>query len=199
MTQSALIIFQKNETLGKVKTRLAASVGDQKALEIYQLLIEYTHAQVKALDVDCFIFYSDFIPEDKKKSDQFSFRVQSGKDLGDRMKNAFESIFSEGYEKVAIIGTDCADLTQSHLKKAFDSLDKFDAVIGPALDGGYYLFGMKKLIPKIFNDITWSSEQVFEQTVQKLNSHNLTLALLEPLNDIDQLEDWEKVKHNFKI
>jgi len=199
MKKTALIIFQKNEILGKVKTRLAASVGEESALKIYRTLFQHTHSILKEIVVDQFIFYSDFIPEKEiEKTGVVHERIQTGKDLGDRMLNAFESVFSEGYDSVIIIGTDCADLRPDHIQEAFRQLDQNDAVLGPALDGGYYLLGLKKLIPEIFEEIDWSTDQVLNQTQTKLKKLNYKVRTIETLSDIDHIEDWEKVKKRFE-
>jgi len=196
MSKSVLIIFQKNEILGKVKTRLAASIGNEKALEVYQLLVQHTYSILNQMEAKILVFYSDYIPDTKANFD-FDYRVQFGSDLGERMKNAFATVFNEGYDQAAIIGTDCAEVTADHLRQAFSRLKQFDTVIGPALDGGYYLLGMNSLIPELFSDISWSSDQVLQETILKLKLLNRSVTLLESLSDIDQIEDWEKL--NWKL
>ncbi len=198
MSKTALIIFQKNEILGRVKTRLATSVGDENALKIYKILINHTHSVSKEIETDRFVFYSDFIPEKGFASQRFfKERLQKGKDLGERMRNAFETVFSEGYNHVIIIGTDCVDLMPNHIQKAFSKLDQNDAVLGPAYDGGYYLLGLKKLIPEIFEEIDWSTDQVLNQTLTKLQELNYSIGIIDTLSDIDNIADWEKVKGRF--
>ncbi|MDG1277213.1 MAG: TIGR04282 family arsenosugar biosynthesis glycosyltransferase [Algoriphagus sp.] len=198
MNKNALIIFQKNEIPGKVKTRLAASIGDESALKIYRILIQHTHSILKEIVADQFIFYSDFIPEIRIESGRIVHeRIQTGKDLGERMRNAFETVFSEGYDHVVIIGTDCVDLKPAHIQKAFKKLSQNDAVLGPALDGGYYLLGLKKLIPEIFEEIDWSTNQVLNQTKSKLQELNFSIGIIDTLSDIDNIADWEKVKGRF--
>jgi len=192
MGKSVLIVFQKNEILGKVKTRLAASIGNEKALEVYQLLIQHTYSILHQTDVKCMVFYSDYIPETKSNLD-FDYRLQIGIDLGERMKNAFATVFNEGYDQAVIIGTDCAELNLDHLRQAFLKLKQYDTVIGPALDGGYYLLGMNSLIPELFSNISWSSGQVLQQSISKLKLLNRSVTLLESLSDIDRIEDLEKL------
>jgi hypothetical protein len=192
MSKSVLIVFQKNEILGKVKTRLAASIGNEKALEVYQLLIQHTYSILHQTDVKCMVFYSDYIPETKSNLD-FDYRLQFGSDLGERMKNAFATVFIEGFDQAVIIGTDCAELNLDHLKQAFLKLKQYDTVIGPALDGGYYLLGMNSLIPELFSNISWSSDQVLQQSISKLKLLNRSVTLLESLSDIDRIEDLEKL------
>lgn len=200
MNKAALIIFQKNAILGKVKTRLAVSIGDEKALEVYEWLTAYTHEQVKGLNVDKFLFYSDFIPECPEGSIYgYQHEVQSGEDLGDRMRNAFAHLFAKGYKSVAIIGTDCPYLTSNDLNKAFLNLSQSDLVFGPAQDGGYYLMGMSSFYPEIFNTIPWSTSKVLETTLDRADKLNLDYEFLKIRSDIDTIEDWKTFKSTNKI
>lgn len=200
MNRAALIIFQKNAILGKVKTRLGASLGDQKALEIYNLLTSYTHDQVKSLMVDKFLFYSDFIPEHPKGDFLgYQFEIQSGNTLGDRMSNAFAFLFAKGYQNVVIIGTDCPYLKSEDLQRAFLNLSQADIVVGPAKDGGYYLIGMSKFYPELFKDIPWSTSEVLDKTLERANALNLDYEFLKVLSDIDTLQDWENFTNGTKI
>lgn len=192
MSRAALIIFQKNAILGKVKTRLAASIGDERALEIYDWLTDYTHRISKEVQVDKFIFYSDFIPEfTDQLPEEFNLEVQSGDSLGERMKNAFNQLGSRGYTSIVIIGTDCPDLQTSDLNTAFLTLSQADLVIGPAQDGGYYLLGMSRFFPELFDEMPWSTHKVLELTLNKADSLNLDYEFLNILSDIDTIKDWE--------
>lgn len=199
MNSAALLIFQKNAVLGKVKTRLGASIGDQKALEIYRWLTDYTHQQVKGLKVDKFLFYSDFIPTQPDHDlDGYHFEVQSGENLGERMSNAFAFLFAKGYKSVVIIGTDCPYLKTEDLNKAFMHLSNTDLIIGPAKDGGYYLIGMRQFFPEIFKNITWSTARVLEQTLNQADSFGIDYEFLKILSDIDTLEDWQQFQSSTK-
>ena len=191
--KKALLIFAKNPVDGKVKTRLAATIGKEQTLFIYQKLIDHTIAVTKELSVDKIVFYSDFIDKkDNWNNALFQKKLQSGNDLGERMKNAFKSSFTAGYEKVVIIGTDCYDLTETIINKAFESLNENDVVIGPAEDGGYYLLGIKKFLPQFFENIEWSTDKVFDQTIAVCNTLGLSTFLLQELNDIDDEDDLKK-------
>ena len=150
MTKKLLIIFVKNAVKGKVKTRLAATIGDEKALEIYQILVQHTFDITIALPVNKAVFYSDFLQEDIWSPAFYENFVQSGTDLGERMYQAFQQGFATGYEQVCIIGSDCYELTEQIIQQAFEKLELTDVVIGPAEDGGYYLLGMKGLHETIF-------------------------------------------------
>lgn len=147
--KNVLIIFTKNPLYGKVKTRLAATVGNDKALEAYKTLTNHTHAITYYLNCSKIVFYTDEIVEDGIWKD-YQKQLQHGTDLGERMMNAFEYVFQNEYLKAVIIGCDCPELTEQIIKKAFEHLDKYDVVIGPAADGGYYLLGMKKLYESYF-------------------------------------------------
>lgn len=189
-----LIIFAKNPVLGKVKTRLAATVGDEKALSVYRELLQHTCDVSAQVDANKLVFYSDFI-NNKDLWDQPNYikKLQKEGDLGTRMSDAFENTLKEN-TKVIIIGTDCKELTPDILSQAFNTLNYVDVVIGPAFDGGYYLIGMKTMEESLFQGIDWSTSSVLEQTVNKLNRQKLSYVLLKTLSDIDTEEDLKKSK-----
>jgi hypothetical protein len=198
MKKAALIILQKNEELGKVKTRLAVTVGEEKALEIYRILISYTYQVIQDLPLTTYIFFSNFIPNSVADiPSNFVLRLQEGENLGERMSNAFQLLFKSGYQRILILGTDCAQLESRHITDAIQKLDEKDVVIGPAEDGGYYLLGMKKSTTSLFEGIEWSTSQVFSQTIEKLTRAELSYGIIETLSDVDVEEDWEKVKMKF--
>jgi len=190
--KNALIIFIKNPELGKVKTRLAKTVGKEKALAIYIALMEHTRKIAEALPVERYLFYSQEINKnDNWHPGKFKKALQVEADLGAKMATAFHTVFKEN-EKVVIIGSDCASLTPEIVQAAFDKLDKNPFVIGPAMDGGYYLLGMNQFSPEVFRDIEWSTDAVFPTTVQRIERMNQTYSLLPVLSDIDYEEDWVK-------
>ncbi|WP_373496849.1 TIGR04282 family arsenosugar biosynthesis glycosyltransferase [Aquiflexum sp.] len=192
-SENAIIIFQKNLVLGKVKTRLAASVGNQQALEIYRDLVAFTYRQaIEVKNADIWVFFSDAFEEiEESFQDHITAKmVQEGADLGERMQNAFATIFGMGYSKAFLIGTDCPEISPKILETALDSLKKHEVVIGSALDGGYYLIGMKKVHPQLFWQMPWSTVKVLPTTLQKINNDNLSHYLLPTLSDIDTEEDW---------
>ncbi len=192
---NTLIIFIKNPKLGKVKTRLAATVGDEKALSIYKQLLHFTQKLALSLKVNRALFYSDeLISEDDWSNDAFQKNVQEGNNLGERMKNAFQEVLQTN-KKAVIIGSDCAELTSEILQNAFEALEKNDFVIGPAKDGGYYLIGMNYFEPSIFKNIEWSTDEVLPKTLEKINSLGKNVFLLPALSDTDNEEDWKNIKH----
>ncbi len=189
--QPVLLIFIKNPEPGKVKTRLAKSVGDAKALQIYQSLLRHTRQTALAVDARRHLAYSNFIDTaDKWSPTHFQKSVQQGDDLGARMLHGFTEAFQTG-GPVVIIGSDCPGLEPPLLNQAFALLEKRDFVIGPALDGGYYLLGMRHLHPFVFTDMVWSTDQVRQTTIDRIESRQLTYSLLPALSDVDHLEDWE--------
>ena len=198
--KTGLIIFQKNAIPGQVKTRISASVGDDHALEIYEWLTSYTHQITREIKVDKYLFYSDFVPREAEELNYgYQVEVQTGSNLGDRMRNAFRSLFENGYSSVVIIGTDCADLKISDLNDAYMGLSHSDLVIGPAQDGGYYLLGMSRFLPEIFDDIPWSTSRVLELTLDTANKAGLDYEFLEIRSDIDTFEDWQNYTFRKKI
>lgn len=191
MENSLLIIFAKNPVLGKVKTRLAKTIGDEEALKIYNLLLRHTQALCDQLDLTKYVFYTDYIPENDiwSNGDAYKKHIQEGDELGSRMYNAFRKGFAEGYKSIAIIGTDCPELRAAHIELAFDHLKTSDTVIGPAKDGGYYLLGMNALHKELFFNKSWSTSSVFDDTVDDLKNLKISYELLPTLSDVDTEED----------
>lgn len=186
-----LLIFIRNPELGKVKTRLARTLGDDEALRIYQILLEKTRAAALGCEAERWLMYSHFLDEnDDWSSDFFQKKVQSEGDLGQRMEAAFQQALDAGAEKVVIIGSDCPTLTGPILDQAFAALDAHDWVIGPVPDGGYYLLGMRSLLPTLFRDMAWSTEAVRATTLARIAAAGKTVAELPMLTDVDTEEDW---------
>jgi len=186
----ALIIFLKYPELGRSKTRLAKDIGNENALKVYIELLEHTQLISKELKFDKYLFYDKVTANKMPWGDdiyQTAYQIES--DLGGRMQNAFEQLFSKEYERVVIIGSDCYELTQEVIEQAFELLKTSDAVIGPAKDGGYYLLGLRKMIPQLFSDVAWSTDEVFSATVKTLENLNLTYSTTPILSDIDTIED----------
>ena len=197
-TDSNLLIFVKNPVLGRVKTRIAADTGNEKALSIYRELLKLTRNTASQVRANRFLFYSDFIDNTDDWPDiEFQKRLQSGKDLGERMKNAFAELQKNG-NKCVIIGSDCAELDSELVHQAFELLNTYDAVLGPTADGGYYLLGLRKPLPAVFEDINWSTEKVLDQSIRKIEAQGMTYALLPRLRDIDHEYDWIAWQENNK-
>ena len=190
MSKNLLLIFTRNPELGKAKTRLAKTVGDETALEIYKFLLNKTNQVTKDLSCNKAVYYSVKV----RKNDIWDATIyqkhqQNGDDLGAKMQNAFKNSFDAGYEKVMIIGSDLYDLTPKIIEDAFLKLNSYDVVIGPAEDGGYYLLGMNLLQPHIFQNKDWGTSSVRKETLANLKDKKV--HLLTTLNDVDVFEDIE--------
>ncbi len=190
MKTDLLIIFYRNPELGKVKSRLAATVGEERALAIYLKLASFTRAVTSVINCDRVVYYSEFIDrEDNWPNDDYFKHLQNGDDLGSKMMHAFETAFSQGYKHVCIIGTDCLELTSDILKEAFEVLKSKDVVIGPAYDGGYYLLGMNRLITTVFTNKNWSTNTVYSDTIDDLKHYRFSYGILPTLSDVDNESD----------
>jgi len=188
-----LIIFYRNPELGKVKTRLAATLGDAGALAIYLKLVNHTKEITSSLPVDRVVYYTNFIDkEDNWPNEKFDKQLQVGETLGDRMRNAVQEGFRNGYESVCIIGTDCLEMTEEIIGDAFELLNKSEVVIGPAKDGGYYLLGAASFHQEFFQNKVWSSDSVFKDTLEDCKKLQLAFELLPILSDVDEAKDLPK-------
>jgi rSAM/selenodomain-associated transferase 1 len=189
-----LLIFVKYPEPGKVKTRLATSIGLENAAILYRNMAEdIVYDLSKLTDYAKIIFFDP--PERINdvvrwlKFDGLSFIAQDGNSLGEKMSNAFSHAFSLGADKAVVIGTDCPQITKQTIVKAFEKLETSEAVIGPSHDGGYYLLGLRRLIPELFYDIDWSTNLVFNQTMKRLRHNGIKFDCLEVLRDVDTVED----------
>lgn len=189
--RQSLIIFVRSPKLGKVKTRLAKEVGDKEALSIYIRLLRHTREVAEGVNATRHLFYSDEVIEDEWSTDYFQKVLQAKGDLGDKMHHAMGTAL-ETSSKAIIIGSDCAQLSSSLIESAYEALDQNDVVIGPTFDGGYYLLGVKKVHKELFEDMTWSVESVFDETVRRIELKGLSYSILDKLSDIDYKEDWDK-------
>lgn len=192
-SKSLLLIFTRNPELGKCKTRLAATIGDQKALNIYNFLLRHTVAVTKGVKAVKQVWYSEEIWEnDIWDARVFIKKLQQGSDLGARMALAFKEGFAAGFERIIIIGSDMYDLTTTDIDQAFTALATEEVVIGPAQDGGYYLLGMTRFTNAIFQQKAWGTDTVLKDTLADLHPKNV--HQLETRNDIDLYEDIKDIK-----
>jgi rSAM/selenodomain-associated transferase 1 len=190
MTKELLLIFVKHPIPGQVKTRLAATMGNEGAVAIYQQLLAYSCEISKEITADKAVFYGNQIPEtDLWKKAGYQRFLQEGEDLGARMLQAFVWGFDQGYERILIMGSDCPHLDAAHLEQAFLQLQTHDAVLGPAKDGGYYALGLRKLFPDLFLQKEWSTQSVFTSTLNDLMRSEKSFYLLPTLSDVDHEED----------
>ena len=187
-SENLLIVFAKNIVLGKVKTRLAKTIGDNEAFNVYVHLVKITEREsLKMENCDVHIYFSDVVLKALWPGNQKY--VQVGNGLGERMKNAFDSSFKLGYKRVIGIGSDLPDLNADVMNRGLKSLQSNDTVFGPSEDGGYYLIGMNQMISEIFIDKAWSTETLLNETKLELDALGYSCELLEELNDVDTIED----------
>ena len=187
MNKSLVIVFVKNIKLGTVKTRLAKTIGDFGAFEVYTELVKITEKATQKLDIDKRIYFSNAIVDDQWKGEFKA--VQHGADLGERMLNAFKDGFDAGYNNIVLIGSDLPDIHSTHIKNGLEALNTSEVIFGPAEDGGYYLVGMSKLNTEIFTNKPWSQPNLLKLTLQELQSNQISVGTLDTLNDIDTYED----------
>ncbi|MCF6360037.1 MAG: TIGR04282 family arsenosugar biosynthesis glycosyltransferase [Cyclobacteriaceae bacterium] len=178
-----LIVFARKPELGKVKTRLAKSVGDKKALHIYSMLLTKTLKTAKKSIGLLKTYWSS----SNGVNTQF---LQRGNDLGERMFNALKDQINPS-TKVCLIGADSPQLTPEIIKKAYQLLETNDIIYGPSLDGGYYLVAIKGVVPKeLFINKKWSHSKVLEEALETCEALHLKVELLPQLADIDTVEDY---------
>ena len=194
MNRRCLIVFVKSPETRGVKSRLAEAIGEQKARQLYRRFVQDL---LDSLDRGNYCLKIFFYPPDHRPvlvqwlGHSRSYEPQTGDDLGERMKNAFKKCFSDGFETVLLIGSDCPDLPAEIIDEGFASLKGSDVVIGPSLDGGYYLLGFKAdtFLPDAFTGISWGTDGVIKNTCEILANNGLSIAVLPSWRDIDTCED----------
>ncbi len=190
-----LVVFARLPEPGRTKTRLIPAIGADSAMLVYRYLVARTFAQAQQWigNSNCLatIHFTggEILDVQAEFGHGFAYCEQMGPSLGERLKTATKSAFDAGAKKVVVIGTDCPSLTANDLKAAFKALDNHSVVLGPAVDGGYYLIGLNGEQPVLFNGVDWSTSLVFEQTFQKAQALNLSVHLLRKLADVDHPED----------
>jgi rSAM/selenodomain-associated transferase 1 len=193
-TPDAILVFVRAPEAGRVKTRLAAEIGDEAALRVYRRLAEHAVAEARALgpDVALRIHFTPAEGGDRVREwlgADAAYLPQEDGDLGARMRAAFEAAFAAGHPRVVIIGSDLPDLSAEVLRRALRLLDSHPAVLGPAADGGYYLLGLREMVPGVFDGIAWSTDSVLAATLARLAAAGCQPAMLEPLRDVDVVAD----------
>src|SRR4030095_16841666 len=186
-----LIIFLRFPERGKVKTRLAETAGDDTALKVYQELSAITLHLAASLFIPTYLFYENRLPDELIPS--FHYLQQIEGDLGEKIVAAFDNVL-QLHQKAIIIGSDCPEITPADILHAIHLLDRNEIVIGPTVDGGYYLLGCKEKVPALFESIEWSTSVVFQQTIEKIEEQGFTYSLLRTLSDIDTEDDWIRYK-----
>jgi uncharacterized protein len=186
------IVFLRLPEKGKVKTRLAATAGDDKALEVYTQLITITIDVVSKLAIQVYLFYEGGLPVIRNNA--FQYILQPPGDLGFKMESAIRLILQK-HDKAIIIGSDCPFISHHDINEAIHHLEENDFVMGPAEDGGIYLFACKKFYPALFDNIPWSTSLVMEAISLAINKMGKSLYRLRTLHDIDVEEDWVRYRN----
>jgi hypothetical protein len=189
-----IIIFLKRLVHGAVKTRLADHVGDESALLLYRAMIEDLVGNISGLE-SLIEYYVDsktgFLDSPLGNIIQRNPTEQSNGDLGQRMYNAFQQEFSQGAERAVLIGSDIPHLTAEVLEGYLEKLREYSLVLGPAMDGGYYLIGFQKerITPTIFENVPWSSSEVFSHTIRRARERGIDYYVGREYRDVDTYED----------
>jgi hypothetical protein len=196
-----IVMFVKNPERGMVKSRLASSVGDEVALDLYRCFVRDLMVMMTRTGYPYVIFFHP--PDSRKKiahwlGDTHVLLPQRGNDLGERMKHAFLTIFSQSYRHVLLIGSDSPDLPGTLIDEAFSSLRDHGAVIGPSLDGGYYLIGFRAdtFLPEVFEGMPWSTPEVFRRTIDILQEKGFLFRILPQWMDVDTFDDLKTLYVN---
>ncbi len=195
---TCLIVFAKNPIPNQVKTRLIPTLASEQAASLYRaFLIDWCEIIKQLSNTDLIIAYAPpegLLDLQNLLGEDFTYVAQKGKDLGERLTNATQWAADNGYNKILFVGSDSPTLPLSYVSQGVDSLNASDVILGPSMDGGYYLIGFSKnklntMVPYIFEDIAWSTEHVFLQTVERIHSIAVKLTLLPPWYDVDTPDD----------
>lgn len=201
--QETLQLFTRCPEPGKVKKRLIPLLGEhgaanlQRDMTIHALEIAHRLATTEKIALEVHYAGGDKQRMQSLFGKDFVYIHQVGADLGERMRFSLCKALEDGAQAVVLIGTDCPGITGAILRQAFAALKGHDCVVGPALDGGYYLIGLRQDQPEIFSSIPWGTDKVLEHTLGAIGRQGLKAALLETLTDVDRTEDlhiWEEMK-----
>ncbi len=191
--ENELIVFLKQPIEGRVKKRLAATIGHEAAVALYRCFVSDTLAAARRSGYPTTAFvHPPGAGAVAWLGGGVLCRPQQGHDLGERMLHAFQEAFSRS-SRAVLIGSDCPDLPPAFLREAFDGLKARDAVLGPAADGGYYLVGFSSpaFLPAIFKDIEWGGPKVFEATMTIFREKGVDIHVLPVWSDVDDYADLE--------
>ena len=196
-TDICLGVFAKCWTPGEVKTRLAASIGAQKAAALHRQFVAATLTRLEAIDAERVIAYwpPESESEFKKLAPTWQRFAQTPGDLGDRLRAFFAAQFASGYQRVLIVGSDSPNLPINYVDQAFETLDDFSIVLGPSDDGGYYLIGAKSTPVAALAEIPWGSNKVWKTTIDRLNAAGIPFGTIPVWYDVDRREDLTRL-HN---
>ena len=202
VSRNRLILFTRYPEPGRTKTRLIPHLGAEGAAALQRQMTEYVLTQVLAMTSQLPLsaevrFAGGNVTKMKAWLGRgLVYQPQGEGDLGDRIVRAFQQGFQAGMERIVVIGSDCPGIKPQQMIQAFNHLQQDDLVLGPAEDGGYYLIGLRQAQPALFQNIAWSTADVFQQTNAIAQQLRLSIAYLDRLSDVDRPEDlpvWEEV------
>jgi rSAM/selenodomain-associated transferase 1 len=201
--QRRVLLFVRAPELGRVKTRLEKKMDAATVLRLYRCFVQDIIETLATGGYDMIVF---FTPPHKGSAvqawlgDTVPVQAQTGKTLGDRMRNAFSDVFAGGVDQAVLMGSDFPDLDNGIIDKSFEYLKQKESVIGPAEDGGYYLIGFRKnrFNNDLFSDVDWGSASVFRQTLGKIHAAGLSCHTLPSWQDIDTHDDLVAFYHRSK-
>lgn len=207
MTRTSINIFAKFPIIGTVKTRMNPPLSWKNCLELHQALIQNTLHQVQPLSrpsIDISVCMTGRLQQaldyaiDLNLPETISIDVQTGMNLGERLENILRIRVENNYSKVIFIGIDCPSLESNNIEEAIAILQHQDVVIGPALDGGYYLLGFSSYLPCILKGIDWGTPKVYQQTMVLLEEYLIQWARLVPKSDLDTFENLKELWQDLK-
>ena len=190
--ERAVLVFVRAPEAGRAKTRLAAALGPEAALRVYVRLAEHTLREARASGAAVRVHFTPPGAEAAVRDwlgEGADYLPQGEGGLGERMERAFREAFRAGYGRVVIVGSDLPGLSAGLLRRALEGLEAREAVLGPARDGGYYLLGLRRVVPGLFTGVPWSTGEVFARTLERLREAGIEPALLEELADVDEADD----------
>jgi rSAM/selenodomain-associated transferase 1 len=186
---TCVVVYGREPIAGRVKTRLAASIGDEAAAELYSVLLARSVQQAVLTGFHAVLAVSNHPGAGWQPPPDAALDLQRGSDLGARLKDTFDRRFSEGWSKVIIVGSDCPGMAAHHIQSAAVRLERYAAVVGPAEDGGYWLIGQRAPGTDLFSGIPWSSHTTMEATRRRLREKGTSWAEIDRLADIDTIDD----------
>ncbi len=202
--KNALVLFAKAPIAGNVKTRLQPQITPVNSALLQEALIKDTiNKMISKNNLDKFVYF--WPAEQKNMFENFigglpiQLCCQSGKNLGEKMAQAFQDLFDKRFHKVVIIGTDSPTLPAKYIIKAFEKLNKSEIVIGPSADGGYYLIGLKEKVCPVFSSVDWGTSKVLSQTEKLIKENNVSLSLLPVHYDIDTIDNLYFLKTHLRL
>ena len=200
----ALIVFVKTPVKGNVKTRLQPDLAEEKIVELYKSFItEIISKCLRLKGMDMFVGCAPTKNNDFLKKLSLTYNIktfnQRGSNLGEKIVNAFRDYFKKGYKEIVLIGSDSPTIPTAYIKEAFSELKRNDFVLGPCCDGGLYLIGAKKrVIPEIFQNITWDTSEVLNEILKRANSLRIDFSLIPFWYDVDTIEDLKFLENHRK-